>query len=138
MSARALIVPAVISPPRFQTLRTLYRAFNDRDVDAVLAAMTADVDWPNEWEGGRLAGREAVRDYWARQWQEIDPTVEPTRFTERDDGTVATEVHQTVRSRDGEVIDEGDVVHVFAFTADLVSRMDVKHLAGVGGRKEGP
>jgi hypothetical protein len=35
--------------------------------DAVLAHMTDDVDWPNAWEGGRVAGKEAVREYWTRQ-----------------------------------------------------------------------
>jgi hypothetical protein len=35
-----------------------YRAFNARDVDAVLAAMHEDVDWPNGWEGGHVHGHE--------------------------------------------------------------------------------
>jgi len=50
-----------------ERLRALYAAFNARDIDAVLAAMTEDVDWPNAWEGGRLSGRAAVRNYWTRQ-----------------------------------------------------------------------
>ena len=40
------------------TLRGLYRAFNARDFDALLACMTEDVDWPNAREGGRVRGRE--------------------------------------------------------------------------------
>ena len=52
----------------------LYEAFNRRDVDAVLAMMSDEVDWPNAWKGGRLVGRDAVRDYWTTQWLEIDPT----------------------------------------------------------------
>jgi ketosteroid isomerase-like protein len=39
-------------------LRSPYVAFNARDIDGVLAAMTEDVDWTNAWEGGRLHGRE--------------------------------------------------------------------------------
>ena len=38
-------------------------AFNARHIDALLEQMTPDVDWPNAWEGGRLHGREQVRDY---------------------------------------------------------------------------
>jgi ketosteroid isomerase-like protein len=45
----------------------MYAAFNARDVDAVLAAMTPDVDWPKTWGGGRAIGREQVREYWKRQ-----------------------------------------------------------------------
>ena len=44
-------------------LRLLYEAFNARDIDTCLAAMTPDVDWANGWEGGRVVGRDAVRDY---------------------------------------------------------------------------
>lgn len=66
-----------------QLLRSLYGAFNARDVESCLAAMTADVDWANGWEGGRVVGRDAVRDYWERQWAAIDSTAEPTAVTER-------------------------------------------------------
>ena len=45
-----------------ERLRSLYQAFNARDVDTCLAAMTPDVDWANGWEGGRVVGRDAVRD----------------------------------------------------------------------------
>jgi ketosteroid isomerase-like protein len=55
------------APSREEPLRALYRAFNARDVDTVLAAMAEDVDWPNGWEGGRVVGHEAVRRYWERQ-----------------------------------------------------------------------
>jgi hypothetical protein len=36
-------------------LRSLYEAFNTREVDACLAGMTPDVDWANGWEGGRVS-----------------------------------------------------------------------------------
>jgi ketosteroid isomerase-like protein len=42
-------------------LRATYAAINARDIDAVLAGMTPDMDWPNAWEGGRVAGHEALR-----------------------------------------------------------------------------
>jgi hypothetical protein len=107
-------------------LRRLYDSFNARDVDAVLEAMTEDVDWPNAWEGGRVHGREGVRDYWTRQWAEIDPTAEPVGFSTRPDGSVAVDVDQTVRSLDGELVGEGRVVHVYTFDGDLVARMEVE------------
>jgi hypothetical protein len=111
---------------RADRLRELYAAFNARDIDALLAAMTPDVDWPNAWEGGRVAGREAVRDYWTRQWAAIDPHVEPLGIAERPDGRVAVDVRQIVRGLDGAVLAEGRVRHVYAFSGDLVSRMDVE------------
>jgi hypothetical protein len=110
-------------------LRRTYSAFNARDVDAVLAVMHADVDWPNAFEGGRVRGRELVRAYWARQFDQISPEVTPVAFAARDDGRVAVDVHQVVRSLDGEVISEGPVVHVYLFVDGLVQRMDVEEPA---------
>jgi hypothetical protein len=110
---------------REQLLRALYAAFNARDVDAVIAALHPAVDWPNAWEGGRLHGRDAVREYWARQFAEIDPHVEPRAFTATEDGRVAVEVHQVVRSPAGDVLADGTVTHVYALRGGLVERMDV-------------
>jgi organic hydroperoxide reductase OsmC/OhrA len=110
-----------------QLLRRLYAAFNARDVDAVLGAMRPDVDWPNVIEGKRAVGHDAVRAYWAAQFATIDPRVEPEGFRARDDGRIAVDVHQIVRSLDGEVQADTRVVHVYAVGGDgLIARMDVE------------
>jgi hypothetical protein len=109
-----------------ELLRTVYEAFNARDMDAVLAAMTDDVDWPNAWEGGRLHGHEAVRDYWTRQWAAIDPHVAPVAIEPGGDGRIVVEVEQTVRNLDGQVVAFGTVIHVYAMRSGLVARMDVE------------
>jgi hypothetical protein len=107
------------------TMRALYAAFNARDIDSVLAAMTDDVDWPNAWEGGRLVGQAAVRDYWRRQWAEIDPRVDPVAVTETSDGRVHVEVRQVVRDHAGALVAENTVHHVYELRDGLVARMDV-------------
>ena len=107
-------------------LRRLYEAFDARDVDAVAAHLHPEVDWPNAWEGGRLHGRDVVVDYWRRQFAEIDPQVTPEGFAERDDGRIAVDVHQVVRSLDGAVVADRRVVHVYALREGLVERMDVE------------
>jgi ketosteroid isomerase-like protein len=104
----------------------MYAAFNARDINKVIEQMTEDVDWPNAWEGGRLIGRDAVRDYWTRQWAQIDPRVEPTSFTERPDGSIAVEVDQLVRSLEGDLIGQGTVLHVYSFRDGLIARMDIE------------
>lgn len=104
----------------------MYEAFNGRDAERVLEAMSDDVDWPNGWEGGRVLGREAVAAYWARQWSEIDPRVEPVSITGHDDGSVSVGVHQTVRDLDGNVVADDHVVHRYAFRDGLITRMDIE------------
>src|SRR5438067_453563 len=106
-------------------LRGLYRSFNSRNIDAVLAAMAVDVDWPNAWEGGRLTGREAVREYWLRQWAAIDPHVEPLSIDTLADGRVAVEVRQVIHTLDGELVADQRLVHMYELADGLVTRMSV-------------
>jgi ketosteroid isomerase-like protein len=109
-----------------ELLRSAYRAFNARDIDAVLELMHPDVDWPNAWEGGRVHGREAVREYWTRQFAAIDGRVEPEGFTEEPDGAVTVEVHQVVRDpQTGELLEDRRVRHSYQLEEGLIVRMDV-------------
>jgi hypothetical protein len=107
-------------------LRRLYDAFNARDIDTVLGAMTPDVDWPNGMEGTREIGHDAVRAYWLRQWDMIEPHVEPVGFSERPGGHTAIEVHQVIRDLQGNVLNDRTVRHVYEFDGELVSRMDIE------------
>jgi hypothetical protein len=110
-----------------ETLHRTYQAFNDREIEAVLDLMHPEVDWPNAWEGGRLVGRDAVRDYWTRQFAEISSNVEPESFTTEPDGAVTVDVHQVVHdASSGDLLTDSRVRHRYWFDdAGLVTRMDV-------------
>lgn len=109
-----------------QRFRILYDAFNTRDTDTLLASMTADVDWPNGWEGGRLHGHDEVRSYWERQWGELDSRVQPVTVSTLADGRVAVDVHQGAWSVSGEVLWDNHVRHIYELRDGLVSRMDIE------------
>ncbi len=113
--------------PRDRDLLTrIYNAFNARDIDAVLAVLHPDVDWPNGWEGGRVHGREGVRDYWTRQWAAINPSVEPVGFDVDEDGRTIVKVRQRVRDLEGNLIAEGQVEHVYRIEDGLVRSMEIR------------
>ena len=107
-----------------QLIRDLYASFNARDIEAVIAHLDPEVDWPNAWEGGRLRGHEAVREYWTRQFAAIDGRVEPTEIVEDGERVVVT-VHQTVRDLDGQLQDDRIVTHTYTFREERIVRMDV-------------
>jgi nuclear transport factor 2 (NTF2) superfamily protein len=115
-----------VGSAREAMLRSLYEAFNSRDVDTALAGMTPDVDWANGWEGGSVSGREAVRDYWRRQWEEIDSSAVPTVIEARPDGRVAVTVHLVARDQTGAVVNDSTGRHVYDFRGDLVERMTIE------------
>ena len=107
-------------------IRELYAAFNRRDIDRVLAAMHPDVLWPNGWEGGHVRGQAGVRDYWRRQWADIDPIVTPTAIANEADGRVRVTVDSVVRDRAGRVLSQGAVVHLYRFEDGLVRDMEIE------------
>ncbi|GAB3962746.1 nuclear transport factor 2 family protein [Spirosoma harenae] len=109
-------------------LVTAYAAFNARAIDAVLATMHPDVDWPNGWEGGRVIGHEAVHDYWTRQWAEIDPHVEPLRCHTDETGQVLVEVHQVVKDQSGQILIDEELQHLYQIEDNLIKRMEIRKL----------
>ena len=107
-------------------LRSAYAAFNARDIDAAVELMHPDVDWPNAWEGGRVVGRAAVRDYWTRQFSAISSRVEPEGFAEEPDGSITVDVHQVVHdARTGDLLSDTRVRHRYRVADGLIFRMDV-------------
>jgi hypothetical protein len=71
-----------------KVLERIYDRFNARDIDGVLTALTDDVAWANGMDGGHVHGREAVREYWTRQWAMVSPHVEPVGFHRTADGAI--------------------------------------------------
>ena len=112
-----------------------YSAFNKRDIDGALALMAQDVSWPKASEGGRVVGKEQIRAYWTRQWGEFDPYVEPLAITEGDGGKVQVRVHQVVKSLQGDVLSDSEVLHVFTVNTGLIAAME---LAGEADPAAGP
>jgi SnoaL-like domain len=106
-------------------LTEAYRGFNARDIDAVLATMHADVDWPNGMEGGRVHGHQGVRDYWTRQWGMINPHVDPASISPGERNQTAVLVHQVVRGLDGSLLADQMVQHVYFIEDGLIRRMDI-------------
>jgi hypothetical protein len=111
--------------PEKELLLAAYAAFNARDIDAALALMTADVAWPRAFKGGFVRGPEEVRAYWAEQWGEIDPQVEPVSFHTEDAASILAVVKQVVRDLAGNMLAEGTVLHRFTVQDGLIQRMEV-------------
>ena len=103
-----------------------YEAFNARDIERALAAMHPDVEWPNGMDGGYVHGHDGVREYWSRQWGQIDPRVEPQRFTVDDRGRVVVDVHQVVRGRSGAILADRMVQHIYTIDAGLIAHMEIR------------
>lgn len=107
-------------------LRQAYAAFNARDIPTVLATLHPQVRWARAWEGDHATGHDEVQAYWTRQWQELNPHVEPVRIEERPDGRLEVTVQQLVKDLQGQVVFEGLVKHVYTVQDGLLRQMDIE------------
>jgi hypothetical protein len=112
-------------PSERELLTSAYAAFNARDIDAVLATMHPDVEWPNGMEGGYAHGHHEVRAYWTRQWRAVDPHVEPRGFAAAADGRIVVDVHQVVRDPTGNVVADQMVQHIYCIEHGLIRSMEI-------------
>jgi hypothetical protein len=115
-----------LMPNTRELIAEAYSAFNRRDIDGALALMSEDVSWPKASEGGRVVGKEEIRSYWARQWKEFDPHVEPLEVADQAGGMTEVRVHQVVKSLGGGVLSDSEVWHVYTIANGLIERMDMK------------
>ena len=109
-----------------ELLRGVYAAFNRREIESVLSAMHANVDWPNGMEGGRVQGTAAVRDYWRRQFEALDPRVEPQNFVVQPDGRISVAVHQVVHDKSGKLLVDQTIHHVYEIRDGLILSMEIR------------
>ncbi|KAA1183656.1 nuclear transport factor 2 family protein [Rhizobium tropici] len=116
-----------------QLIKRIYDSFNARDIDGVLVELADDVSWANGMEGGHVHGREAVRDYWTRQWTVISPHVEPVAIQTSGDDVIAVEVIQSIFDLEGQPLKDQAhglkdkrVMHIFRMANGKIARFDIE------------
>jgi hypothetical protein len=109
-----------------QIIRKAYAGFNERNIDEVLNNMHKDVAWPNGWEGGYVYGHDGIRNYWTRQWKEIDPEVRPLNISSVGENIYKVTVHQYVRDLSGNILADTNVFHTYFFEDGLIKRMEIE------------
>lgn len=107
-------------------IKKAYSAFNDRNIDNALSTMQDDVQWSKAWEGGYISGHDEIKEYWTRQWKEINPKVDPIGFADRENGSLEVKVHQNVKDLQNNLIFDGIVKHIYIFEDGLIKKMDIE------------
>lgn len=106
-------------------MRKLYEAFNKRAIETALARTAKDVQWANGWEGGFVHGRDAVREYWRRQFAEINPQLEIIRSEAVGDNRAVVTVRQIVKDLNGNLLADKTVEHNFTFENGLIKIFEI-------------
>jgi hypothetical protein len=103
-----------------------YKDFNNRNIEAVFESMSPEVVWPNGWEGGYVKGFDEIRNYWTRQWMEIDPVVNPIAFKKIGETKLEVEVQQIIKDKTGKLLFDGLVKHIYTFESGLIKSMQIE------------
>ncbi|MBY3088902.1 nuclear transport factor 2 family protein [Rhizobium laguerreae] len=122
-----------MSDNEVEMIKRIYHSFNARDIEGLLTVLSDDVAWANGMDGGHVHGREAVRDYWMRQWAIVSPHVEPVAFENTKDGAVAVKVIQSVFDLNGQPLEgqthglkDKTVTHIFRMEDGKIVRFDIQ------------
>jgi len=102
----------------------LYKNFNDRKIDAVIAHTTPDVKWANGMEGGYVHGHHELKDYWTRQFALINPKVTPYEI-ELDGDNAKIKIHQVVYDLSGQLLQNKKLFHHFHMQHDKVEQFEI-------------
>ncbi len=107
-------------------LTKVFEAYNRRDFATLLSFLTPDIDWPDQVNGGRLVGLEAVKAYWDDYSRSIQVDLAPMTFTALPDGRIAVDTNRIVRNLSGQIWSDSHVRQIFTLRGDKVARLDVE------------
>jgi uncharacterized protein YndB with AHSA1/START domain len=103
-----------------QLLRSLYDAFNNRELETIISVMHPDVKWANGVEGGFVYGRDAVREYWTNQYKVIQVQLETLKFETDENNRNVVTVHQIVKDLQGNLLADMTVKQIFTIENDSI------------------
>ena len=106
-------------------LQTIYNAFNQRDIETILSKMEENVKWANGMEGGFIYGRDNVREYWKKQFEIINPQLEPLQFEVDENGRNIVTVHQIVNDLEGHLLLDKTVKQIFTIENDAIKIFEI-------------
>lgn len=104
--------------------KTLYKNFNERNIDLVITAMTDDVKWANGMDGGYVYQHTGVKEYWTRQFTMVSANVTPLEIKPEND-FVKIKVHQVVHDLDKNLLADGIVEHIFFLKNDKIHEFHI-------------
>jgi len=109
-----------------KSFQNLYDAFNKREIETLLSMMKDNVKWANGMEGGFVYGRDNVREYWQKQFETINPQLEPLKFKTDGKGRNVVTVHQIVRDLDGNILLDKTVEQIFTIKNGLITTFEIR------------
>ena len=106
-------------------LQNLYDAFNNREIETIISFMRPDVKWANGVEGGFVYRRDAVREYWTNQFNDIQAELETLKFETDENNRNVVTVHQVIKDLQGNLLADATVQQIFTIEDGLISLYEI-------------
>jgi hypothetical protein len=87
--------------------------------------MREDVVWANGLKGGFIYGRDNVREYWRRQFETLDPRLEPLEFSADGENQTIVRLRQIVNDAAGNLLVDQTVEHILTLENDLIKTFEI-------------
>ena len=108
-----------------QFLQNLYEAFNKREIETIISLMQPDVKWANGMEGGFVYGRDAVREYWLKQFETMRSQLKPLEYETDENNRNVVTVRIVIRDLEGDLLLEKTVQQIFTIENGLISLFEI-------------
>jgi hypothetical protein len=108
-----------------QFLKNLYEAFNKREIETIISLMQPDVKWANGMDGGFVYGRDAVREYWLKQFETMRSRLEPLEYETDENNRSVVIVRIVIRNPEGDLLLEKTVRQIFTIENGLISLFEI-------------
>ncbi len=117
---------SMVVATRLESSRRVYKAFNDGDIEGMIALLCPDVDWANPLKGGRERGHASVRRFWAQATELFDCRLMPLSIQADHRGRIVVDAYQTIRDGGGKPLAHQRMRHVLTFRGELIQRVDLR------------
>lgn len=115
----------IIMSSNQEFLQNLYDAFNNREIETIISFMRPDVKWANGVEGGFVYTRDAVREYWTNQFNDIQAELETLKFETDENNRNVVTVHQVIKDLQGNLLADATIQQIFTIEDGLISLYEI-------------
>lgn len=102
-----------------------YETYNSRDLVGLSALLHPDVEWPDILDGGVIAGRQTVIDYFARQFDLMVPDARLISITEEPPARLVADIQYAVKDLKGRLWSDTRATLAYDFRDGLIARLTV-------------
>jgi hypothetical protein len=107
-------------------IKKAYEAFNSQDIKSAITTFHENIEFQKEFNGNYLKNQNQIIEHWTNGWKEFSVKDKPINIIERTDNKFEVTVHQIVKDKQGKILSDGILKHIFTIQDNLLLRLDIE------------